>query len=664
MELKELKGIGKITLEKLNNVGIYTIDDLIYNFPKNYVVYESSDNIYDNFNNIFITGIVDSKIQMFRFRGKTYVFSFYIKWRNERVLVKYFSTIYVGVTVKQNMQISLYGKYNSRDKYFSCKKLFLSELEFKIENEYKINDLKDSKYKSLVISYFNSNPNINDTLPKEIIDKYKLLNNYDYIYKSHDPKTKDDLKEVIRRRKYEEFYWYSMKFEYIRSKRFNVLKKNRNIDYSLIDDVINNLDYKLTNDQLKAINDIKDDFMKDYSMNRIIQGDVGSGKTIISIISSLLIAKSGYQVSIMCPTEILANQHLKSFKEVLNKYNLDIELYTSSLKAKDKYEINIKLREGKCNIVIGTHALIYDNVIFNKLGLVVIDEQHRFGVEQRLKLINKFENVDSLFLSATPIPRTLGLTLYSDLDITSIKEMPKGRKNVITKILNYNNIDSLMKSIKNHINMGESCYVVCPLVNDNNELDYMDIYSCKELFLKYFDDNILGLIYGKMKSVDKDNVIANFKSGRIKILISTTVIEVGINVKSATMMIIMDSDLFGLSTLHQLRGRVGRNDLQSYCILVTNKENNERLNALVKYNDGFNISEMDFKLRGPGNYLGESQSGFNSLPYVSFENDINILKCAKEDSKIYFKEYNERRIKSNKYERIINDLNIEINKMN
>ena len=663
MELKMLRGVGNVMLKKLNDAGIFTTNDLIYHFPKNYIVYEPNEEKAFSGEKVFLRGVVDSRVQMFKFRGKTYAFSFYLKCENIRVKVSLFTTLYAGVLVKSNKIIGIYGKYSKKN-YFSCKKIFLDDFNFNIENEYNFKDINDSSYKKLLENYFASKEKFNDSLPEEIIKKYKLLDLNTYLYKSHFPENKDDILEVLRRRKYEEFFWFSIQFDYIRNKRFKYNKKERFIDFSLIDDIKKKLPYELSIDQNKTLDDIVSDLNKDYTMNRIIQGDVGSGKTIIAIIASLLFSKANMQVAIMAPTEILAMQHYNSFKSLLMPYGIRVDCLISSLKQKDKNEIYTRLIEGRTNVLIGTHALIYDKVKFLKLGLVIIDEQHRFGVDQRLKLINKYNNVDSLFLSATPIPRTLGLTMFSDLDISSIKTMPKGRLDIITKIVSQDKIGLLMKSIKNHLDSGEQAYVVCPLINDNEDFDYMDISSCYDLFKEYFNENQIGTIHGKMKSSDKDLTITRFKNGEIKILISTTVIEVGINIPNATMMIIMDPERFGLSTLHQLRGRVGRGNLQSYCMLVTRDLLNPRLKAMEEYSDGFNISEIDFKLRGPGDFLGEEQSGFNSLEYVSLENDINILKCAKSDSRLYFNKFVNKEYINKEFENKIRSIKVEIDKIN
>lgn len=630
--LKKLNGVGSKTLYHLNDNDIYTIDDLLLCFPKEYIVYKHSpEKLFENVD-CYIEGYVDSNVSIFKYRGNSFAFSFYLKFDNYRIKMSIFSNIYVGTKIKKGSYIGVYGRLHPTKHNFNIKKLFIDDLGFKIETNYKIKDILDSKMSKIIASAINTNHNIKETLPETLLKKYKLPSIDEYIYKSHFPKSVDDINEVIRRRKYEEFYWYSLSLAYIRHKRIDVIKKERNIDINILDSFINTLNYELTVDQKKAIDDIVNDLNLNYPMNRLIEGDVGCGKTIVGIIASLLIAKSGFQVACLAPTGVLALQEYNEYKKYLSKYDLDIELLTSSVSNSESNDIVDRLIDNKIDIIVGTHSLLYDRVKFSNLGLVIIDEQHRFGVKQRLKLINKYENVDSLFFSATPIPRTLGLTFLNDLNISSIKSMPKGRKEIVTKILSFDKMNSLIKSIENHLLLGEKAYIVVPLISDDNELGIMDIYSCNEYFVNKLPNYNIGILHGKLKQEEKEDVISKFKKGEINVLISTTVVEVGVDIKDATMMIILNAERFGLSTLHQLRGRVGRGNLESYCILVSDDIDNPRLNALKDLHDGFEIAEMDFKLRGPGNYLGDEQSGYQNLIYASFTEDLKILKCAKQDS--------------------------------
>ncbi len=648
--LKDLKGIGPKTLEDFNKEGIYTEHDLINRFPKKYNVYEHDPSKLFDGEDIYLEGYVDSNPSMFKYRSNTFAFSFYLKYDDTRLKISIFSNIYVGIKIKKGNSIGVFGKYNRINKTFNAKKLFIDKVGFKIEPVYGIKNVLNSKVSKIIEDYLSDDHIFYETLPTEILEKYKLLGYKEYLIKSHFPKSRNDIKEVLRRRKYEEFYWYSLSLSYIRSKRKGVSKPKRLIDRYLLNDFINKLSYELTPDQISTINMIIADLECDYPMNRLVQGDVGCGKTIVAITSSLLMAKAGYQVACLAPTEVLAEQEFNEFKRLLEPYGLNVSLLTSSIKG-EKYNKIINGLMNDTNIIVGTHSLLYDNVKFKNLGLAIIDEQHRFGVKQRLSLINKYKNVDSMFFSATPIPRTLGLSLFRDLDISSIKTRPKERKKISTKILSFDKLDLLFKSMKNHSDLGEKAYVVVPLI-DGDE-DYMDINECEKLFKNRFPNEEILTLHGRLKSETKNRIMNDFKYGNAKILISTTVIEVGVDIKDATMMIIMNAERFGLSTLHQLRGRVGRGSLESYCILVSDDLENERLNALVKASDGFEISEIDFRLRGPGDYLGESQSGYVELTYSSFTEDLKILECAKEDSEMMISKYLNGDIKSEKFNDII-----------
>ena len=665
MDLIKVKGVGDKTLYYLHEAGIFTIEDLLFKFPLDYIIYEYDQEKLLNGELTYVEGIICSKVSMYKYKGRAYAFSFFIESNNIKLKINLFTTLYAGVRLKSGMKIGTYGKYNKRDNYFSVRKIFTDNLGFKIENDYKIKDISNSLFSRIVRSAILSFNDYEETLPSSLIEKYRLLNIKDYLFKTHFPESKNDVLEVLRRRKYEEFFWYSISFDLVRRKRKNSEKESRNLDINLLNKFISNLPYELTSNQMDAINESINDINKPYPMNRLVQGDVGSGKTIVAVAISLLMVNAGFQVAIMVPTEVLANQHYQSFRDYLSNYNVSVELIKSGLKKREYDDIIYRLTTNRINILIGTHAILNDNVVFSKLGLVIIDEQHRFGVNQRIRLIDKYKDVDSMFLSATPIPRTLGLTFFRDLDISSIKEMPKGRKHIITKVISMDRIASLMKSVKNHLDMGEQAYFVVPLVNENEDYDHMDLDSCKELIEEYLPNESYAIIHGKMKSSDKNDAILGFKNGKFKILISTTVIEVGINIPNSTMMIIMDADLFGLATLHQLRGRVGRGDKESYCMLVTKNIDNERLNALEKYSSGFDISEIDFRLRGPGSYLGEEQSGFSSeLKYSSFENDLKILECAKNDSILLLDDFIDKKIISKKFDQIFESSDSKIDKIN
>ena len=389
-------------------------------------------------------------------------------------------------------------------------------------------------------------------------------------------------------------------------------------------------------------------------MNRLLQGDVGSGKTIVAIISMYMNYLSGYQSALMAPTEILAQQHYNNICELFKDYDIKVCLLTGKLKIKEKKEIYEKLNNGEIDFIIGTHALISDNVNYKNLGLVITDEQHRFGVNQRGNLKNKGITPDILYMSATPIPRTYALTIYGDMDISSIKTLPNGKKEIITTLKKESEIKDVLTSIYKELKQNHQVYVIAPLIEESDKSDLKNVYELEKNMNKAFGKLYnIGILHGKMSNEEKENVMKDFKDNKINILISTTVIEVGVDVKNATMMVIFDSYRFGLSALHQLRGRVGRNNIQSYCILISDRET-ERLNILTKTNDGFKISEEDFKLRGSGDLFGNRQSGDMAFKIANLRRDYNILLRAKEDSLEYLRKHNEEDLK--KYLEIETDL--------
>ena len=404
----------------------------------------------------------------------------------------------------------------------------------------------------------------------------------------------------------------------------------RNVDYKLVENFINSLPFDLTNDQLKSVKDIYDDLVSSKRMNRLLQGDVGSGKTIVSFISLYINYLSGYQGALMAPTEILAIQHFNNIKKFFP--NLKVGLLKGKMRVKERRELLDEIAKGEVDVIIGTHALISADVVYKSLGLVITDEQHRFGVNQRGNLKNKGITPDILYMSATPIPRTYALTLYGDMDISSIRSMPKGRKPVKTILKSNKEITDVLYMMLDELKKGHQIYVVAPLTQESENVDMENVYELEEKMKKAFGKVAkTGVLHGKMKPAEKDEIMQQFKNNEFQILISTTVIEVGVDVANATTIVIFDSYRFGLSALHQLRGRVGRNDLDGYCILISDKET-KRLKVLTETNDGFKVSEEDFLLRGSGDLFGFRQSGDMSFKVADVKKDYDLLLQAKEDS--------------------------------
>ncbi len=447
----------------------------------------------------------------------------------------------------------------------------------------------------------------------------------------HKPDSKENLKDALRVLKYEEIYTYLKKIKEL--KEHNLIKDRKyikNININKVNEFIKSLPFELTKDQIDAVFNMFDDVQKDIKMNRLLQGDVGSGKTIVAFILAYALYTGGFQSCLMAPTEILAIQHYENAVKLFSDFGLNVGLLTGKITLKQKKEMYEKIKNHEIDLLIGTHALINDDVIFDKLGLIITDEQHRFGVNQRLALKNKSDIVDVLMMSATPIPRTYALTLYGDTDITSIKTMPKGRKPIITKCKKKEELKDVLVGIYEALKNNNQAYVIAPMIEENEDTDYSNVYDLKHKFELAFKNYTVEILHGKMSKEEKDNIMQDYLDNKINILISTTVIEVGIDVKNATVMVIFDADKFGLSTLHQLRGRVGRNDLQSYCYLVSDKDS-KRLKIMEDTNDGYLISEEDFKLRGEGDIFGLRQSGMLSFKLSDIRKDFGLILKVKED---------------------------------
>ena len=448
----------------------------------------------------------------------------------------------------------------------------------------------------------------------------------------HHPTDESLLKKALLRLKYEELFLFMLKIEYLKIKNNSIINGyEKKFDQEKIKNFIDQLPFELTVDQNKAVDDIIDDIKSPRRMNRLLQGDVGSGKTIVSVIAIYAMFLSNYQSALMAPTEILAKQHYFNIKELFKDSNISIELLIGSLSKSEKNNIYKRLEDGEIDLTIGTHALIQEGVNYHNLGLVITDEQHRFGVNQRANLKNKGKVPDVLYMSATPIPRTYALTIYGDMDISSIKTIPIGRRKIITYLKQPKEIKEILIIMQKELSLGHQIYVVAPLIEESDKIDLENVDKLKhQLELAFGKLFKIEMLHGRMNVDDKEKVMANFLNKEINILISTTVIEVGIDVPNATMMVIFDADRFGLSTIHQLRGRVGRSNLQSYCILISDKER-ERLKILTKTNDGFAISEADFKIRGQGDLFGIKQSGDMIFKIADLKKDFKILLKAKED---------------------------------
>ena len=629
MELNIIKGIGDKTITLLNKLNIYTIDDLVNYYPFRYEILEKTDL---NSDRVVIDGVVETSPVFIRLRGKLDKMSFRVRLDDRICNVVIFNRGFLRNNIKINTTITIIGKYDIKHNTITASDIKFGSISSlpKITPVYHTVSKITSKQINNYILKVIDDIKVTDIIPSILLEKYKLIPKSEAIREIHRPDDMHLLKNAINHIKYEELFLFMLKMNELKRNRVKVIGIKKDVDKNNVLEFINNLPFKLTNDQLKVVDEIYNDLTSNIVMNRLVQGDVGSGKTIVSFIAIYINYLAGYQSALMAPTELLAYQHYLNMKNIFKDYNIKVELLTG--KTKNKKKLLEDLKNNKIDVLIGTHALIEDSVVFNNLGLVITDEQHRFGVNQRSNLKNKGINPDILYMSATPIPRTYALTIYGDMDVSSIKTMPSGRVPVKTYLKKNSEIKEVLTMMYEELKNKHQIYVIAPLIEESDKIDLENVYELEEKFNKAFKGIYkVGVLHGKMTKDEKDNVMESFKNNDIQILISTTVIEVGIDIPNATMMVIFDSYRFGLSQLHQLRGRVGRNSLQSYCILISDYEK-ERLDILTLTTDGFKISEEDFRLRGSGDLFGIRQSGDMSFRLADIKKDYNILIKAKEDA--------------------------------
>ncbi len=640
-DLNEIKGIGPRTIKLLNKIGINSSNDLVHYYPFRYDdIKRSNVDLLEQDDKIIIDGVVETIPSLFHFNRKLDKMTFRLNIGSKLLNVAIFNRGFLKSKLQIGTKITIIGKYDKKHNLAVASELrFGLLLNEVIEPVYHMTYGLTGKQINNLICNFLDELDCIDYLPDYIKEKYNFYDINKCIYNVHKPNDINDLKKSVNRLKYEELFYFMLKMNYLKQNKNNKIGLQRNVDFNKVQELIDNLPFKLTIDQEKAIKDIYNDLISKNRMNRLLQGDVGSGKTIVSFVAMFINYLSGYQSALMAPTEILAIQHYNNIKNIFKDYNINIELLTGKLKVSEKKKIYKKLENNEVDIIIGTHALISEDVKYNNLGLVITDEQHRFGVNQRGNLKNKGITPDILYMSATPIPRTYALTLYGDMSISNIKTMPSGRKEIKTILKHEKDIKDVLTIMFEELKQNHQIYVIAPLIESSDKIDLKNIDEIKDnldkAFSKYYN---IGVLHGKMENKEKDEIMNKFKNNEIQILISTTVIEVGVDVKNATCMVIFDAFRFGLSTLHQLRGRVGRNDLQSYCILVSNRDT-ERLKILTSTSDGFKISEEDFMLRGSGELFGYKQSGDMNFSIADLKKDFKILLKAKEDSEEFLNNY-------------------------
>lgn len=637
-DVKYIKGVGPARVLLLNKLGIFTLKDLITYYPRTYEDRSKPKFICEceEGEEVLIEAVICNNMTNVRLKGKT-MQRVIVRDETGSATITWFNQIYLKGKFKVGEKYKFFGRVTKK----GGKIMFNSpvfDVEEKSQNTGRIIPIYPLTYnlsqnnirKIMEAAIRETYGNLEETLPQYLLDEYKLENINDATKHIHFPDEFKDFNVARNRLVFEELLSVQLALLELKNSYMNDEKGIRFSKEAKMSDVINTLPFNLTKAQLRVLEEIDQNMESEKSMNRLLQGDVGSGKTVVAMCAAYKAVKSGYQAAIMAPTAILATQHLENFRNILEKLDIRCELLVSGITKKKKEDILDRLKNGEIDILIGTHAIIEENVVFNNLGLVVTDEQHRFGVKQRTKIAEKGNNPDVLVMTATPIPRTLALILYGDLDISIIDELPPNRKQIETFAVGKNMTDRVNSFIKKQIDEGRQAYVVCPLVEENEEMDLKSVEKLYETYSKeIFPQYKVEYIHGKMRPKDKDSIMERFKNKEIDILISTTVIEVGVDVPNSNIMVIENAERFGLAALHQLRGRVGRGEYQSYCILkFEGKSENvrKRMKVMCETNDGFVISEKDLELRGAGDFFGTMQHGLPEFKIANLFEDIETLK--------------------------------------
>jgi len=641
-DVMTLPFLGEKSSELFHKNLLKTVEDLIWHFPERYEILNNSSGQ---------KGILEG----------TYCLSHYKKNRNGKNILQclfenkdsvfygcwiHFNSKYPLSTLFKGKKYYLYGTISS---FNGAKSIYHPEFIDKdkidtIRSVYSLpGSFKRKTYSNILDVIFRDYIEyVDETLPSNILKKYNFPEIKSAVKTIHNPKDQNEAMELEAKKHpayirfiYEELFYLQLGL-LIKKESYKKVKGIQfKINNDLLEDIKKNISFKLTAAQKIVLVDIFNDMKKNVQMNRLLQGDVGSGKTIIAFISGLIAVKNNYQVALIAPTEVLAEQHYENLQAFVNTSECEIDLLTGSTSQKDKALIKLRTSEGKNHFIVGTHAILQENVVFRKLGMAIIDEQHRFGVMQRKALFDKGYSPDILLITATPIPRTLSLTFYGDLDISIIDEMPPGRKKIITFIYSEKKINEVFEIVQKEIDKDNKIYFIYPLIDESDKVELKSAKKNYELICKHFNKDIVGLLHGKLPSKEKKHLIDRLKNGDLKILVSTTVIEVGIDVASASVIVIENAERFGLSQLHQLRGRIGRSGKQSYCILIYSKnisdDGRKRLEAMKKFSDGFKISEIDLNLRGPGDFFGTRQSGLPEFRFTNIVKDRKILNQVRDD---------------------------------
>lgn len=638
-----IPGIGEETAKLFEELQVYTVEDLLLYLPFRYDdnrIRDLAEVQHDE--RVTVEGVIVSGPTLQYFGRKKSRLT--VKVMVDRYVINavFFNQPYLKNKLPMNQEITLNGKWDRYRQQITVQQFKIGHGNqphtdfspvYSVKGKLTVNSLR----KFITAAFKQYGHAIEENLPEFLLQQYRLYPRREAIRAMHFPKDAQDLKQGRRRLVYEEFLHFQLKIQALRKfQRENSGGVLIQYDNEALKKFIANLPFPLTNAQKRVLAEILRDLKSPYRMNRLLQGDVGSGKTVVAAISLYAAVTAGYQGALMVPTEILAEQHAESLMNMFKPFDVEVALLTGSTKKKERTAILEGLQDGSIPIVIGTHALIQDDVNFAKLGLVITDEQHRFGVEQRRVLREKGENPNTLFMTATPIPRTLAITAFGEMDVSIINEMPAGRKEIKTYWAKPQSLERVLQMMEKELQAGRQAYVICPLIEESEKLDVQNTIDVYNQLVHYFGERFqVGLMHGRLHSDEKEQVMKEFSENKVQVLVSTTVVEVGVNVPNATMMVIYDAERFGLAQLHQLRGRVGRGEHQSYCVLLADPKSEvgkERMRIMTETNDGFVLSERDLELRGPGDFFGRKQSGLPEFKVADMVHDYRALETARQDA--------------------------------
>ena len=636
----DLKGVGTKTAAALGSLEIYSIYDLLYYFPFRYDELQTIplDQIMDG-QKVMLKGVVATEAFVSRFGYKKSRLSFKLRIDHDVVMVNFFNQPWLKEKIEVGKEVAVYGKYNiSRQSLAGFKFIAAKENDSGMAPIYSVNrHLRQKKLIDFInIALDEYLPAVDDVVPVDIRRKYRLLPEKNIVQKMHHPQNFNESQIAKRSAIFREFFIFQTELAQLTEDNPQNKGIPKKYDLNEVAKLTKSLPFELSTDQKQVINEIFADLFSSRQMQRLLQGDVGSGKTIVAVYAIFAAVTAGFQAALMVPTEILATQHFKKIDELLRPLGVRCALLTGSTKALERKEIYTELTDGTINVVIGTHALIQSNVIFKKLGLVIIDEQHRFGVNQRQSLINKGNLPDVLSMTATPIPRTLALTVYGNMSISEIRHLPAGRKKVISSWKTSTQMDQVYQLMREQLKQGFQVYAVTPLITESEALDLKNAEQLYDKLSKDFPDEKVALLHGQMPGNKKDEIMSEFAAGEINILVATSVIEVGVDVANANMMVIYNADRFGISQLHQLRGRIGRGKTQSYCIFLADpntQAGKARMKIVASTTDGFKLAEEDLKMRGEGDIFGKAQSGLPEFQVGDVVNNYDTMVVAQKEAR-------------------------------